>query len=211
MKMLIIILAVIILIILLFQSFIIMPVNKTEEQKYTLVRKYNDFEIRFYPSATIATINSDAKTYRELSGPGFRKLAGYIFGGNEANTKISMTTPVQMDINDSVSTMSFVMPSAYTKENLPKPNDPNVQIKNTTDEYVAVIRFGGYASDEDLKFYSEKLKKLLKENGITSFGNYRFLGYNPPFQFIGRRNEIIVAVEWEENNTNEVPDLPQKK
>jgi hypothetical protein len=176
-----------------------MSTNKTEEQKYSLVRQYKDFEIRFYPSAIIATINSNAKTYRDLSGPGFQKLAGYIFGGNEANAKISMTTPVQMDINDSVSTMSFVMPSAYTKENLPKPNDPGVRIKNTEDEYVAVIRFGGYASDEDLKIYSEKLQNLLKENGITSFGNYRFLGYNPPFQFIGRRNEIIVTVDWKEN------------
>jgi hypothetical protein len=175
-----------------------MPIVKTEEQKYSLIQKYRDFEIRFYPSATLATINSDAKTYRELSGPGFRKLASYIFGGNEANTKISMTSPVQMDINDSVSTMSFVMPSAYTKESLPRPNDPNVQIKNTEDEYVAVIRFGGYASDKDLKYYSEKLQNLVKEKGITSFGNYRFLGYNPPFQFIGRRNEIIVAIDWKE-------------
>ena len=198
MKMFIIIIAVAILLIVLFQSFIIMPANKTEEQKSSLVRKYKDFEIRFYPSATIATINSTAKTYRDLSGPGFRKLAGYIFGGNEANTKISMTTPVQMDINDSVSTMSFVMPSTYTKENLPKPNDPNVQIENTADEYVAVIRFGGYASDNDLKFYSEKLQNLLKENGITPYGNYRFLGYNPPYQFINRRNEIIIAVDWKE-------------
>ena len=189
---------IILLLTILLQSFIIMPTNKTEEQKHSLVRNYKDFEIRFYPSATIATINSNAKTYRDLSGPGFQKLAGYIFGGNEANKKISMTTPVQMDINDSVSTMSFVMPSAYTKENLPKPNDPNVQIKNTSDEYVAVIRFGGYASDKDLKFYSRKLQNLLKENGITSFGNYRFLGYNPPFQCIGRRNEIIVAVDWKE-------------
>jgi len=196
--MVIIILVVVILLIALFQSFIIMPTNKTEEQKYLPVRRYKDFEIRFYPSSTIATINSDAKTYKDLSGPGFRKLAGYIFGGNEANTKISMTSPVQMDINDSVSTMSFLMPSAYTKDNLPKPNDPNVRIKNTADEYVAVIRFGGYASDENLKFYSEKLQNLLKENGITSFGNYRFLGYNPPFQFIGRRNEIIVEVDWKE-------------
>jgi len=198
MKTFLIILALIILLTILLQSFIIMSINKTEEQKSSIIQKYKEFEIRFYPSATIATINSNAKTYSDLSGPGFRKLAGYIFGGNEANTKISMTAPVQMDINDSVSTMSFVMPSAFTKDNLPKPNDPNVHIKNTEDEYVAVIRFGGYASDKDLKFYSEKLQNLLKENGITSFGNYRFLGYNPPFQFIGRRNEIIVAVDWKE-------------
>jgi hypothetical protein len=198
MKFIIIILAVTILLFVLLQSFTNMPANKTEEQKHSIVRKYKDFEIRFYPSATIATINSNAKTYKELSGPGFQKLAGYIFGGNEDNKKISMTTPVQMDINDYVSTMSFVMPSGYTIDNLPKPNDPNVNIENTADEYVAVIRFGGYASDEDLKFYSEILQNLLKENGIATTGNYRFLGYNPPFQFVGRRNEIIVAVGWKE-------------
>lgn len=189
-----------ILIGLLLQPFTIMSKNKTEEQKYTVVRKYKDFEIRFYPSATLATIYSNAKTYRDLSGPGFRKLAGYIFGGNESNTKISMTAPVQMDINDSVSTMSFVMPSPYRKENLPKPNDPNVHIMNSAEEYVAVIGFGGYASDKDLKYYSEKLKNNLKENGIIPHGNYRFLGYNPPFQFLNRRNEIIVTVNWENNN-----------
>ncbi len=105
-----------------------------------------------------------------------------------------------MDINDSVSTMSFVMPSAYTKESLPKPYDPYVRIINTADEYVAVIRFGGFASDKDLKFYSEKLQKLLKENGIITRGNYRFLGYNPPYQFVGRRNEIIVAVDWKDKS-----------
>lgn len=187
-----------IILILLLQSFKIMSINKTEEQKYSIVRKYDDFEIRFYPSATLATITSNAKTYSDLSGPGFRKLAGYIFGGNESNTKISMTAPVQMDINDSVSTMSFVMPSAYTKENLPQPNDPNVRIMNTADEYVAAVRFGGYASDKDLKYYSEKLKNLLKENGIIPHGNYRYLGYDPPFRFFGRRNEIIVAVDWKE-------------
>jgi hypothetical protein len=197
MKVFIIILGLLILTALLFQSFI-MPATQTEEQKYSLVRSYRDFEIRFYPSATIATINSKARTYRDLSGPGFQKLAGYIFGGNESQTKISMTTPVHMDINDSVSTMSFVMPSSYSKDNLPKPNDNDVQIKTTSDEYVAVIRFGGYATDKDLRFYSEKLQNLLKENGITPLGNYRFLGYNPPYQFIGRRNEIIVTIDWKD-------------
>lgn len=107
----------------LFQSFLIMSTDSTEEQKYTVVRAYKDFEIRFYPSAVIATIASDAKTYNELSGPGFQKLAGYIFGGNEENMNIAMTSPVHMDVNDSVSTMSFVMPSEYTEAFL-KPNDP---------------------------------------------------------------------------------------
>ena len=183
-------------IVLIFQSFIMASVNKTEEQKYTVIQKDQNFEIRFYPSATLATIKSDAKTYKELSGPGFGKLAGYIFGGNEDKTQISMTSPVQMDINDTISTMSFVMPSSYNQSNLPRPNNPDVILNETADEYVAAIQFGGFASDKELTFYSEKLKNILKEKGIKTYGNTRFLGYNPPFQLVGRRNEIIISIEW---------------
>jgi len=196
MKTFIVILLLIIVAIVVFQFIMFLTINKTEKQKYTVVRKNNGFEIRFYPSATLATIHSDAKSYKELSNPGFRKLAGYIFGGNETGTKISMTSPVQMDINDSFSTMSFVMPSVYQTENLPTPNDPCIVLKKTADEYVAAIRFGGFASDRNLKFHSEKLQRLLEEKGITSQGQSRYLGYNPPFQYIGRRNEIIISVNW---------------
>lgn len=178
------------------QSFTIMSTKNTENQQYTVVLKEKEFEVRFYPATTIATINSSAKSYKELSGSGFRKLAGYIFGGNESDTKIAMTTPVHMDINDTMSSMSFVMPTKYSQENLPKPNDPNVIIKKTKDEYVAAINFGGFASDNDMKVYSSKLASLLKERKIVTIGNFRYLGYNPPYQLIGRRNEIIVSVEW---------------
>jgi len=183
-------------VVVIFQSFIMVAVNKTEEQKYTVILKDQNFEIRFYPSATLATISSDAKTYKEMSGSEFRKLAGYIFGGNETATHIPMTAPVHIDINDTLSTMSFVMPSSYIKENLPKPNDSGIQLKTTDDEYVAVIQFGGFASDKDFKYYSGKLLNILKDKGIITLGHPRYLGYNPPYQLVGRRNEIIVTVDW---------------
>lgn len=181
---------------LIIQSFTIMAFAETEKQKYRVVHSGKEFEVRFYPSALLATVRSDANTYRELAYPGFRKLAGYIFGGNESETKISMTSPVHMDMNSS--SMSFVMPSAYSEESLPTPDDPAVKIERTEDVYVAAIRFGGYASDKDIRRYSEKLKLLLEEKGITWYGNFRYLGYNPPFQPFGRRNEIIVNVDWKE-------------
>ena len=108
-----------------------------------------------------------------------------------------MTSPVQMNINDSISEMSFVMPTGYNLDNLPKPNDAKVIVHKTKDEYVAAIKFGGFASDKDIQNYSEKLKNLLLAKGIIYYGNFRFLGYNPPFQLVGRRNEIIVSVKWE--------------
>ena len=105
-------------------------------------------------------VKSNAKTYRDLSDPGFRKLAVYIFRGNEDKTQISMTSPVQMDINDTVSTMSFVMPSYYNQANLPKPNNPDVILKETQYEYVVVIQFSGFESDKELKVHSEKLQNI---------------------------------------------------
>jgi len=179
---------------LIIQSITTMAFAETEKQKYSVILSEKEFEIRFYPSAILATVYSDARNYRELAYPGFRKLAGYIFGGNESETKISMTSPVHMDMN--TPSMSFVMPSAFSEENLPKPDDPGVKIERTEDVYVAAIRFGGYASDKDIRRYSQKLQSLLEIKGIKWYGNFRYLGYNPPFQPFGRRNEIIVNVEW---------------
>jgi len=194
MKITIIILVTLTILILISQTYFTMA--KTETQAYKIIKTEKDFEIRLYPPATMASVSMNAKTYKELSSSGFRTLASFIFGGNTDNKNIAMTTPVHMDINDSLSSMSFVMPSDYNKDNLPKPNDSSIIIKTTKEEYVAVIQFGGYANDEDIKKYASKLEAALKANGIEYFGNFRFLGYNAPYQFLGRKNEIIVNVVW---------------
>ncbi|MFH0758490.1 MAG: heme-binding protein [Bacteroidota bacterium] len=169
-----------------------------EKQKYRLVKSEKEYEIRHYPSAMMATIYSSANSYRQISTPGFRALAGFIFGRNESNTRIAMTAPVHMDINDKESAMRFVMPSEYDEQSLPRPTDSRVKLEKSQAEYVAVLKFPGYANDGKIARYTNKLRKALEKNGITYSGNFRFLGYNPPFQFIGRKNEIIVSVNWPE-------------
>ena len=199
MKNMIITLIVVSVILIAFQSFMVISTNRTEKQAYKVIKKEDEFEIRYYPPATFATIQSSAKNYRELSGNGFRKIAGYIFGNNESSSKIAMTTPVHMDINDEGSSMSFVMPSAYDINNLPRPNDVNVKLHQTPDEYVAAIAFGGFANDASIKKYAAELEKALGNKGIKSIGHFRYLGYNPPYQLVGRKNEIIVTVEWKDS------------
>jgi hypothetical protein len=180
---------------IVFQLYTTMA--KSETQVYTVIKVEKEFEIRHYPSFTMASIKSSATTYKELGSSGFRKLAGYIFGGNKDNKQIAMTSPVHMDINDTASTMGFVMPSTYNKDNLPMPNSTDVTIKTMAEEYVAAITFGGFASDERIKKHTAILENALKANNITYYGNFRFLGYNPPYQLFGRRNEIVVAVNWD--------------
>jgi hypothetical protein len=56
-----------ILTILSIESVTSTTMAKTEKQKYDVVHSEKEFEIRFYPSALLATVYSDASTYRELA------------------------------------------------------------------------------------------------------------------------------------------------
>ncbi len=197
MKIALIIIVIIAVLFIAFQIYITMATGKTETQQYNIIQTEKDFEIRFYPSTTMAMITSSAKTYKELGSSGFSKLASYIFGGNTEKKQIAMTSPVHMDISDTMSSMSFVMPANYNKDNLPLPNNSDVRITTAPDEYVAAITFGGFASQEKIKKQTDLLENTLKEKHISYYGNFRFLGYNPPYQLFGRKNEIIVAVHWD--------------
>lgn len=178
-----------------FQHFLKYNMNSVECQPYELLENKGDFELRYYPSVNIAQITSKSTSYDDLSSNGFRQLAGYIFGGNDKNESIAMTSPVQVDVNDSLSTMSFMMPKKYDINDLPTPKDSSVRILQTVEECVAVISFGGFADDTKIKENSDKLAKLLKENNLLPLGHFRWFGYNPPYQIIGRKNEIVVKVD----------------
>ena len=195
MKIILIILGVLFGLFIIFQIVITMSTSKTETQDYKLIQKEEDFEIRYYPASTMAKVKSNIKSYKDLGHSGFGVLAKYIFGGNSEKQQIAMTSPVHMEISDSVSSMAFVMPSKFNKDNLPSPDNDNVVIETTEAEYVAVISFGGFANETSINENKELLAKALKKKGITYHGNFRFLGYNSPYQLVGRRNEVIVALD----------------
>ena len=187
------------IVILLFQSFKLMSNSlKTENQKYRTVLTDGQLEIRYYPSATFATIYSAETEYKALASSGFRRLAGYIFGGNDQAQSIPMTAPVRMEMGPKGSSMSFVMPERFSENNLPKPKDSKIQIQKSAPQYVAVISFNGYANDEKIREHRDLLLKLIQAKGIQVSGEYSFLGYNAPYQFWGRRNEVVIPVVWKE-------------
>jgi len=187
-----------VIIFFIVQSFRRFSASSIEKQKYRVVKKEDGFEVRFYPKATFATIRSSGVNYKQVASSGFRKLAGYIFGGNNQNKSIAMTAPVRMEMSEKGSIMSFVMPEKYDMASLPKPNDATVEIKQSEEAYAAVIAFGGYANDEKIEDYKNKLVALLQKKNIKIIGSFNFLGYNAPIQFIGRKNEISIPIEWKE-------------
>lgn len=194
MKTLLIVISIIAVLFIAFQIYTAMSINKTETQAYKVIRVEEKYEVRYYPSAMMAMVFSKSKSYQAIGSSGFGKLAKFIFGGNNENKQIPMTSPVHMEIGDTVSSMAFVMPNSFNKDNLPKPNNSEIAIKTSEAEYVAAIRFGGFANAESIDKYKAILEAALKQSGLAYYGNFRVLGYNPPYQLLNRRNEIIVTL-----------------
>ena len=183
-------------IIILISAFTLRKQESVEEQPYQTIHRDGELEIRFYPPATMATVRMKGTAYRDVASSGFRKLAGYIFGGNDRGQKIAMTAPVHMSMGPEGSTMQFVMPAGMDSSNLPAPNDASIKIELSQPSHMAAIGFSGYANDEAIRKQSEKLEMLLKSKGITQLTPVRYLGYDAPYKLVGRRNEVVAEIRW---------------
>lgn len=187
-------LAVLIALLLVVQLFMARATNRIEKYDYVVLKDYSKFEIRKYAPAKFSYVKLASNSYRQSSGSGFGLLASYIFGNNKKNEKIAMTSPVSMEMSDSI-VMKFMIPSKYEIDDLPKPNDSRVQFISEPEKYVAAIRFGGWASDRKIAKYEQKLTEMLEKEGIQYKNEISYLGYNPPYEFFFRRNEVIVEVD----------------
>ena len=193
MKIAIIIIGIVLFAFIITQLFAMSTQRNIETYPYVLVKKYEGFEIRKYEATLFTSVQLNTKTYKEASSKGFFILAGYIFGGNKENEKIAMTSPVAMSLDDNM-TMMFMVPKKFKKETLPQPNQSEIKFKEEPAKTVAAITFGGWASDESIAKYKQQLIAALKAEGIPYTNQFYFLGYNPPFEVINRKNEVIVEL-----------------
>ena len=173
--------------------------KRVERQKYRVVKPGNGMEIRYYPKAIMATVTTRGEGYMGSSNSNFRTLAGYIFGGNRSAQKIAMTAPVHMEQKDAERKMSFVMPFDYAMDKLPVPSDSNIDIHYSKEGYFAVLKFGGYANEQKIQRKIVQLKDTLLAGGYKVKGAYSYLGYNAPWDVVGRENEVIVEIDYSEH------------
>ena len=176
------------------QALISRSTGKTEQQRYEVIERMGDFEIRYYPPAILASVERQGH-YDASSGGSFRTLAGYIFGSNATSEKSAMTAPVRMHQEADTFGMQFVMPVSYKMENLPEPNDPSIRLTQFEGGYYAAIRFGGFAKVQDWDARTVELKAFLDSKGLAYEEPFEYLGYNPPYQFINRRNEVVIRLK----------------
>jgi hypothetical protein len=175
---------------------------KYETPVYTVKNSTASFEVRQYKPLVIAEITTVGER-KEAINEGFMILAGYIFGKNDKEVKLPMTTPVGQyglseDKDNDQWVTEFIMPKGYTKETLPKPTNTNIRFIDLPASTWAVFQFSGNPTTAELKKRSDDLKAALKATGMPTVMAgipvcYAF--YNPPFTpWFLRRNEVMIRV-----------------
>jgi predicted transcriptional regulator YdeE len=193
----------------------------TEEPEYTVLSQVDDFELRRYDEQLVAQTwvsgNQDS-----ASRAGFKVLADYIFGNNTAPTggsskismtapvtmqpnskksdgesqKIAMTAPVNMQQDDGKWRVQFTMPSQYTMQTLPKPNNPNITITEVPAQTYGVIKFSGLAGSKKVATKTEELQSWMQTENLNVTGEPELARYNPPWTLpFLRRNEVMIAYQ----------------
>jgi hypothetical protein len=168
----------------------------TKEPDYSAEQLTRDVEIRHY-GARIAAETTVVAGEEAARYTGFRRLAGYIFGGNGVHEKIAMTAPVAQEAaGDRKWVIRFFMPAEKTLDSLPEPDDGEVRLATVPAETVAVHRFTGSRSRRAVAAHTDKLMTTLREYGFQAVDTPEAWFYDPPWTVPAlRRNEIAVPVE----------------
>jgi hypothetical protein len=183
-----------------------------ESPAYEVIRRDGSFELRRYAGYIRAVVHVAASGYVQAGNAGFSPLADYIFGNNHASDriamtapvtagrasgeKIAMTAPVTASESNGDFTVAFTMPSGYSMEQLPKPNNPEVVLESVGPHVVAAVKFSGYMSDKSNAKAQAQLEEWMSAQGLTAAGEPVSAQYDAPWKLgFARHNEIMIPVE----------------
>lgn len=130
---------------------------------------------------------------------------------NASSQKIAMTAPVALEPLPTTAApnapvlplqgakrwrVHFVMPSSFTLNTLPKPNNVNVQLREVPAKTWAVLSYTGFNTEAGIQQRSDELIAWLAAEKIKTTGNPQLARYDPPWTLpIFRRNEIMIEIQ----------------
>ncbi len=173
--------------------------SRYEQPQYSVVATAGEYEIRSYESylAAETTVSGD---FDSTGNTAFRRLAGFIFGRNAEGIKMNMTVPVtRQETDPRTYRYRFVMESAYSEGQLPRPLDESVEIVRVPAGHYAASRYRGQRNERLYRRMEERLIEALARDGIATVGEPANAVYDGPMKPpMLRRNEVLVPVAWQE-------------
>jgi DNA gyrase inhibitor GyrI len=182
--------------------------SNVEQAKFDVIETHGAIELRDYDPMIVAEVSVPGDREKAI-GDGFRLIADYIFGNNISSQKVSMTAPVIQQPSEKIAMTApvtqqggeglwqvrFVMPSRHTMESLPKPNSPDVVLKEVAGKRFAVIRFSGRAKTKSLEERTKELQAFIENKQLEAISEPTYAFFNPPWTLpLLRRNEVMIEI-----------------
>ena len=197
--------------------------SNVEQPKYRVISEQGNIQIREYNPVIVAEVQVQGEREEAIS-QGFGLLADYIFGNNkveqdiamtapvtqqsgqkiartapvtqQSSQKIALTAPVKQQGSDNAWKVNFTMPSKYSMNTLPKPNNEKVTLHQISSKKYIVIKFSGMGSNKNLALHEKELQEYISENKIQTLSEPIYAFYNPPWTLAFlRHNEIMIEIK----------------
>jgi hypothetical protein len=183
-----------------------------EQPKFQVLKKDGDFELRQYVSFCIAETEVQS-SFKDAGNIAFWRLFHYIQGQNQGSKKIAMTAPVGQEaagqgekiamtapVSQAPSAtgyrVSFTLPSIYTVDTAPKPNDATVTLRQIPARKMAVLSYSGGWAESRYEGKKKALVQWLATQGLKPLGEPILARYNSPYTlWFLRHNEVQIEVE----------------
>ena len=184
-------------------------VRTSPEPPHEVLKRDGKIEVRQYQTQVIAE-TFVSEEYDRAGTAGFRRLAGYIFGGNREKEQIAMTAPVLQEPRSRQIAMTapvlqektkdgwwmaFILPTDITMANAPQPDNPDVKLRELPAKKLVSLQYSGWNSPEKMQAQAETLSDWIEKQGLEPVRPPQMASYDPPWTlWFLRRNEVQIEV-----------------
>jgi hypothetical protein len=191
---------------------------KYEQPEYKVLESHENIEIRQYGEQIAVEVVTEGQPKRVL-GEGFMILSDYVYGKNIRKRNVDMTDMPEADSDATTAaslyrsenipktapftafassgnkwTTRLFMPSSYSLETLPTPDDKRIKAIEIAPEKFAVLKFSGSGSIESFEKKAIALRKFLAQNKINTIGPELDAYYGPWTVPFLRHNEVMILI-----------------
>ena len=185
-------------------------IRTSPEPPHEVLKREGKIELRQYQPQVIAE-TFVSEDYDQAGTAGFRRLAGYIFGGNREKEQIAMTAPVLQEPRSRQIAMTapvlqqktpdgwwmaFILPSDITMTNAPQPDNPEVTLRELPAKKLVSLEYTGWNSPEKMETQARELSAWIEKQGLQPTKPPQMASYDPPWTlWFLRRNEVQIEVQ----------------
>ncbi len=165
-----------------------------DQPRFEVLQHLGDIEIRRYLPALHAQVTL-AGSRKDALDRAFDVLAGYLFGANAEQRRMSMAVPVYQNEGPQW-TIGFFVSNDMVPSELPRPNDTRIELVRVPERLIASLRYAGNNTDERLREAGSRLvTELRQQSHFAKAGEVFWAQYDAPFTvpFL-KRNEAQVEV-----------------